>query len=67
MAPGGSQITIDCPHCHRFFLERAAAVYQGASIRCPTCSREIAFQTDSPFESVRKAMHEARRIRLSEK
>jgi hypothetical protein len=36
-------------------------------IRCPTCSRDIAFEADSPFESVRKALHEARIARLAGK
>jgi endogenous inhibitor of DNA gyrase (YacG/DUF329 family) len=67
MAPTGQRITIDCPHCKRFFLEQASAVYQGASIRCPTCARDIALTSDSPFESVRKALHEGRKARLAEK
>jgi len=67
MAPGGRLITIDCPHCHRFFRERAAAVHQGVAIQCPTCSRAIVFTADSPFDCVRKALHEARTARLGGK
>jgi phage FluMu protein Com len=58
------KIKIKCSKCSQVFRERAQRVRNGFQINCQHCNRLITFDTTSEDRNIRRALTNAREVRL---
>jgi predicted nucleic acid-binding Zn-ribbon protein len=59
------KIKIKCTKCSQIFRERAQKVRPGFQTNCPHCNRLINFDGSSEDRSIRKALMNAKEVRLA--
>ena len=56
-------VQVRCRRCKGVFRERARRLQNGYTRQCPTCEVVLFFDHDSPEQSIRRAMKNARQVR----
>ena len=59
------KIKIKCSKCSQIFRERAQKVRNGFQVNCHHCNRLITFDMSAEDRNVRKALHNAKELRLA--
>jgi DNA-directed RNA polymerase subunit M/transcription elongation factor TFIIS len=59
------KVKIKCTKCSQLFRERAQKVRNGFQVNCQHCGRLITFDSTSEDRNIRKALANAREVRLA--
>ncbi len=59
------KVRIKCTKCSQIFRERAHRVRDGLQTNCAHCNRLITFDNNSEDRNIRKALLNAREVRLA--
>jgi predicted nucleic acid-binding Zn-ribbon protein len=59
------KVKIKCTKCSQIFRERAQKVRAGFQTNCPHCNRLITFDGSSEDRNIRKALMNAKQVRLA--
>ena len=58
------KVKIKCSKCSQFFRERAQKIRNGFQVNCQHCNRLITFDTTSEDRNIRRALANAREVRM---